>query len=262
MSDCLVLTDREGSTRIVTINRDEKRNALNEPMLYALKEAFEEIARDTDARCVIVRGAGKGFCAGIDFTFLAGLGLAGGTGPYVRAKIDEGQRIINLIADFEKPVIFALHEFCYGFGLELALTGDFRIARKGTSIGIQETSVGFVPDMGGVTRLVELVGPTRAKELIYTARVVDAEAALTMGLVSYVVPDEMERSLALADEIAKNAPLAVGIAKTLINRYGKEDNRTYMMLEALAQTTLMQTKDAGEGVAAKIERRPARFIGS
>lgn len=262
MSKSLVLTDREGSSRIVTINRDEKRNALNEAMLYALKGAFEEVAEDTDARCVIVRGAGKGFCAGIDFSFLADLGLAGGTGPYVRAKIDEGQRIINLIADFEKPVIFALHEFCFGFGLELALTGDFRIAREGTGIGIQETSVGFVPDMGGIARLVELVGPTRAKELLYTSRTVDAEVAREMGLVSYVVPDEIERALALAEEIAKNAPLAVGMAKTLINRYGRETPRTYMMLEAMAQTNLMSTKDAGEGIAAKMERRPPRFTGS
>lgn len=262
MSKSLVLTDREGSSRIVTINRDEKRNALNEAMLYALKGAFEEVAEDTDARCVIVRGAGKGFSAGIDFSFLADLGLAGGTGPYVRAKIDEGQRIINLIADFEKPVIFALHEFCFGFGLELALTGDFRIARVGTSIGIQETSVGFVPDMGGIARLVELVGPTRAKELLYTSRTVDAEIAREMGLVSYVVPDEMERALALAEEIAKNAPLAVGMAKTLINRYGREIPRTYMMLEAMAQTNLMSTKDASEGIAAKMERRPPRFTGS
>jgi len=262
MSDSPVLIDRKGSTSIVTINRDEKRNALNEALLYALKDAFSDIAGDADARCVIVRGAGKGFSAGIDFTFLADLGLAGGTGPYVRAKIDEGQRIINLIADFEKPVIFALHEFCFGFGLELALAGDFRIAREGTSIGIQETSVGFVPDMGGVTRLVELVGPTRAKELLYTSRTVDADVAREMGLVSYVVPDEMERALALADEIAKNAPLAVGMAKVLVNRYGKADPRTSMMLEALAQTTLMGTHDAGEGIAAKIERRPPRFTGS
>jgi enoyl-CoA hydratase/carnithine racemase len=116
--------------------------------------------------------------------------------------------------------------------------------------------------MGGIARLVELVGPTRAKELIYTSRIVDAEDARSMGLVSYAVPDEMERALALADEIAQNAPLAVGIAKTLINRYGTEDIRTYTMLEALAQTTLMGTKDAGEGIAAKMERRPPRFTGS
>jgi len=262
MSERLVLTEQEGFTRIVTINRDEKRNALNEAILYALKEMFCEIAEDTDTRCVIVRGAGKGFSAGIDFTFLADLGLAGGTGPFVRAKIDEGQRIINLIADFEKPVIFALHEFCFGFGLELALTGDFRIARAGTKIGIQETSVGFVPDMGGIARLVELAGPTHAKELLYTSKTVDAEIARMMGLISSVVPDEMEHALALADEIGKNAPLAVGMAKLLINRYGKEDLRTYMMLEAMAQTNLMSTKDAGEGIAAKIEKRSPRFTGS
>jgi len=262
MAESLVLTDREGSTGIVTINRDEKRNALNEAILYALKEAFCTIAEDSEIRCVIVRGAGKGFSAGIDFTFLADLGLAGGTGPYVRAKIDEGQRIINYIADFHKPVIFALHEFCFGFGLELALTGDFRIARTGTNIGIQETSVGFVPDMGGIARLVELVGPTSTKELLYTSRTVDAEIAREMGLVSAVVPDEMEHALALADEIVKNAPLAVGMAKLLINRYGREELRTYMMLEAMAQTTLMGTKDAGEGIAAKMERRPPRFTGS
>lgn len=261
MSKDIVLTERDGLNLIVTINRNEKRNAINEEIMYGLRDVFASIETDSKVRCIIVRGEGKGFSAGIDFNFLAGLGLVGGTGDFVRSKIAEAQGIVNLITDIEKPVIFAIHSFCYGMALELVLSGDFRIAREGTEFGIQEVTVGFIPDMGGIARLTRLLGPIKAKELIMTAKVIGADEAKEIQLVNDVVKDEMEGALSLASQLNKNAPLAVGLAKKLINRGQQMDTRSFLELEAIGQTTLLSTEDVKEGIAAKIERREANFKG-
>ncbi|MBN1573629.1 MAG: enoyl-CoA hydratase/isomerase family protein [Deltaproteobacteria bacterium] len=261
MSKDVVLTERDGLNLIVTINRNEKRNALNEDIIYGLRDVFESIKTDSQVRCIIVRGEGKGFSAGIDFSFLAGLGLIGGSGDLVRSKIAEAQSIINLITDIEKPVIYAIHGFCFGMALEVILSGDFRIARKGTEFGIQEVAVGFIPDVGGITRLTRLLGPVKAKELIMTAKIIDADEAKEIQLVNDVVQDEMEGALALASQLNKNAPLAVGLAKKLINRGQHMDTRSFLELEAIGQSTLMHTNDVKEGITAKLEKREAKFKG-
>lgn len=261
MSKDIILTEREGFNLIVTINRDEKRNALNEEILHGLRDVFAGIEADPKVRCIIIRGEGKGFSAGIDFNFLAGLGLVGGSGDLVRSKIREAQSIVNQITDIEKPVIFAIHNFCYGMALELVLSGDFRIAREGTEFGIQEVTVGFIPDMGGIARLTRLLGPIKAKELVMTAKVIDAEEAKSIQLVNDVVVDEMEGALALASQLNKNAPLAVGLAKKLIDRGQQMDIRSFLELEAIGQSTLLSTEDVKEGITAKLERREANFKG-
>ncbi len=261
MSKSVVLTKREGLNLIVTINRDEKRNALNAEIMYGIRDAFLSIATDPKVRCVIIRGEGKGFSSGIDFSFLAGLGLVGNSGNAVRVKIREAQEIVNLISDIEKPVIFAVHGFCYGMALELIISGDFRVAREGTQFGIQEVTVGFIPDMGGIARLTTLLGPIKAKELIMTAKVIEADEAREIQLVNEVHSDEMEGALALASQLNKNAPLAVGMAKKIIDRGQHMDVRSILELEAIGQTTLVDTEDVKEGIAAKLERREPIFKG-
>jgi enoyl-CoA hydratase len=261
MSSPVVLSEREGDICIVTINRDEKRNAISGEVYNGIKEAVLGIATDPGVRAIIVRGAGKGFSAGIDFNFLAGMGIVGGAQDYVRMKIREGQEIMNLIEDVEKPVIFALHGYCFGAALEIVLSGDFRVAKAGTRIGIQETSLGFIPDMGGIARLTALVGPSFAKELIMTAGTIDAERAAEIGLVNRVVDDATEGALALAREIGKNGPLAVGMVKKLVNRGRHLDTRTFLELEAIGQTLVCNTDDAKEGVMAKLQKRAAKFEG-
>lgn len=261
MSKEVILTEKEGKNYIITINRDEKRNAINLDVYYGLRDALLGVYSNPSIRTIIIRGAGKGFSAGIDFNFLASIGIIDGAPPFTLMKIKEGQDIFNLIEDIEKPVIFAIHNYCFGAALELVLTGDFRIAEKGTKFGIQETSVGFIPDMGGIARLTHLLGPIRAKELIMTAKTIDAQRAVEVGLVNQVVDDAMEGALALASELNRNAPLANGIVKKLINRCQHMDVRTFMEMEAIGQITVCSTDDAKEGVSAKLQRREPNFQG-
>jgi enoyl-CoA hydratase/carnithine racemase len=261
MSKDVIVTEKQEKNYIITINRDEKRNAINLDVYYGLRDALLSVYSDPSIRSIIIRGEGKGFSAGIDFNFLASIGIIDGSPPYAIMRIKEGQDIFNLIDDIEKPVIFAIHNYCFGAALELVLTGDFRIAEAGTKFGIQETAVGFIPDMGGIARLTHLLGPILAKELIMTAKKIDAEEAKEMGLVNNVVDDAMEGALALASELNKNAPLAIGIVKKLINRCQHMDIRTFMEMEAIGQITVCSTDDAKEGVAAKLQRREPNFQG-
>lgn len=261
MTSPIVICEKEGEICVLTINRDEKRNAINQDVYYGLRDGVLGVYSDPTVRAIIVRGAGKGFSAGIDFNFLASMGMIGGTQAFIRMKIREAQDILNLMEDVEKPVIFALHGYCFGAALEFALVGDFRVAQRETRIGIQETSVGFIPDMGGIARLTGLVGPSFAKELIMTAGTIDAQRALEIGLVNRVVDDATEGALALAREITRNAPLAVGLVKKLVNRGRHLDTRTFLELEAVGQTLVCSTDDAKEGVTAKLQKRQAKFEG-
>ena len=256
-----VLTEIKGKNCLITLNRPEKRNALNGDLLYGLKAAFEKIYYEKEVRSVIVRGEGPGFSAGVDFFALAGTGLNNASGPEIRGIIGEMQDIFNLIEDIEKPVIFAVHGYCYGMATELILTGDFRIAQKGTQIGIQETEVGLIPDVGGIARMTRLLGPIKAKELILTAKMVDAFDAKDIQLVNDVVDDCLEGALKLAEVLNRNAPLALGVAKKIINKGQHMDTRTIMELEAIGQTTLAGTDDAVEGLTAKMEKRKPDFKG-
>jgi enoyl-CoA hydratase/carnithine racemase len=189
------------------------------------------------------------------------MGIVGGAQDLVRMKIREGQEIANLIEDIEKPVIFALHGYCFGAALELVIAGDFRVAQAGTKIGIQETAVGFIPDMGGIARLTALVGPSFAKELIMTAETIDSARALEIGLVNRVADDATEGALALARAITKNAPIAVGLVKKLVRCGRHLDTRTFLELEAIGQTLVCNTEDAREGVMAKLQKRQGKFEG-
>jgi enoyl-CoA hydratase len=261
MSSSIVICEKEGTNCVITINRDEKRNAINQEVYHGLRDAVLGIFSDPAVRVIIVRGAGKGFSSGIDLNFLAGMGIVGGTQPFVRMKIREGQEILNLLEDVEKPVIFALHGYCFGAALELVLAGDFRVAQAGTQIGIQETALGFIPDMGGIARLTALVGPSFAKELIMTAGTIDARRALEIGLVNRVVDDATEGALALANEIGKNGPLAVGLVKKLVRCGRHVDTRTFLELESIGQTLVCNTEDAKEGIMARLQKRAAKFEG-
>jgi enoyl-CoA hydratase/carnithine racemase len=256
-----VLSAREGQNLIITLNRPEKRNALNGDLLYGIKAAFEDIYTNPEVRTIIVRGEGPVFSAGVDFAALAESPLFSNDHQATRNLIREMQEIFNYIEDIEKPVIFALHGFCFGMATEMVLAGDFRIASEGTKIGINEVAVGLIPDCGGIARLTKLIGPIKAKEMIMTAKMIDANEAKEIQLFNDVVKDEMEEALKLADMLNKNAPLAVGMAKKIINRGEHMDVRSLLELEAIGQTTLVNTEDVKEGLSAKLERREARFTG-
>ncbi len=258
----------DGEIAYLTLNRPEKRNAINNDVLHALPEVLAEVDR-REIRAIIISGEGAVFSAGIDFTSLAAdtgaQGGAGGGPDLVRFRrfVHDSQASLDAIERIEKPVIGALHGYVGGLGLELALACDARIAATGTKLGMPETRIGLVPDVGGTTRLTRTVGYARAKELIMTARMIDANEAERIGLVNRVVAEGTHIAAAeeLAREIARNAPMAVGLAKRIIDIGQSVDKSTFMDLESLAQSSLFQTEDFREGAAALVQRRDPKFKG-
>ena len=258
----LVTSRREDSLLYVGLNRPEKRNAIHRELLLALSEAVTAAERDRDVRAVIVYGEGPVFSAGVDFGMLAGDLQGEATLPF-RTLVGEMQAALSRLEAVEKPVIGALHRYVPGLGLELALACDLRVATADCELGLPEVRVGLVPDVGGTTRLVRTVGYARAKELIMTGRMIRADEALAIGLVNQVVPPggHLAAAARLAQEIAANAPLAVGLAKRLIDVGAGVDKQTFLHLEALAQSILLDSEDAREGARALAERRAPRFTG-
>jgi enoyl-CoA hydratase/carnithine racemase len=264
MAEPVVVTRREGALLYITLNRAEKRNAINHEVLEGLAAAGREAERDTDARAVILNGEGAVFSAGVDFMTLAPRDTGGPGAPLpFRAFVAECQATMSRFESLEKPVICAIHRYAGGLGLELALACDFRVATRDTELGLPEVRVGLIPDVGGTTRLTRTVGYAKAKELIMTGRMISAEAALAIGLVNEVVApgEHVAAAERLAREIMHNAPLAVGLAKKIIDRGHGHDKATFMELEALAQSVLVRTEDFREGARALAERRPPSFKG-
>lgn len=264
--ESLVLTRREGAFLYVTLNREAKRNALTLAMTEQIAEAIASADSMPEVRAVIVHAAGPTFSAGIDLMDLMAQRAAAGElhlGRFLRRMAARLQEALNRIEATEVPVIGALHGKVIGMGLELALAFDLRVAAPGTRLSIPEARLGLVADVGGTTRLSRLVGPARAKDLLMTAREIDAEEALTWGLVNRIAESEdpLPHARALAEEIAKNAPLAVGMAKLIIDQGDGLDKAAQLAMERWAQSQLILTEDVTEAMAAFLEKRPPEFKG-
>jgi enoyl-CoA hydratase/carnithine racemase len=189
--------------------------------------------------------------------------VAGGERVPFRAQVGDMQALVTRLEAVEKPVIAAMHRYVPGLALEIALACDFRIATDDCQLGLPEVKLGLVPDVGGTTRLVRIVGYAKAKELILTGRMIAADEALRIGLLTEVAPagTHVEAATRLGEEIAQNAPLAVGLAKRLIDLGATSDKHTFQAMELLAQSILVPTDDAREGAQALAERRAPRFTG-
>jgi len=174
---------------------------------------------------------------------------------------DDYQRVLTRLERLEVPTIALLHGYCLGLAMELALACDIRIATEGSMLGLLETKLGIIPDVGGTTRLVRLVGPARAKELIFTGRQIGAIQAEHWGIVNSVVAagDLLAKGEELATEISQAAPLAVGMAKRVID--GLSDIDRGLILEGWAQSQLFNTEDFMEGAQSFLERRQPQFKG-
>jgi len=257
-----VTSRTDGAVALVAFNRPEKRNAISRDVLRALVDAVSDAERNRDVRAIVLHGEGRVFSAGVDFTMLAG-DVGGGERIPFRSQVGEMQALVTRLEAVEKPVIAAMHRYVPGLALEVALACDFRIATADCELGLPEVRVGLVPDVGGTTRLVRTVGYAKAKELIMTGRMIPAAEALRIGLVTEVVPDgtHLDAGRRLAAEIGANAPLAVGLAKRLVDLGVHTDKHTFQAMELLAQSILLPTSDAREGAAALAERRPPRFTG-
>jgi enoyl-CoA hydratase/carnithine racemase len=230
----LVRTQDRGPVRHVVLNRPEKRNAFHGELVLALGEALRGAADDGEVRCVVLRGEGPVFSAGMDVGALAELGR---TPERLRAFRRACITAWNLAEEMPKPVVCQVHGACLGGAMELALACDLRVLSEDAVMGLPETRLGLVPDVGGSSRLPQVVGLGRAKELVMTARTVGAEEAFQMGLANRVAPIERLDAVTteLVDELLACSPLAVGLAKRLLDVSARPALSTTLELEVAAQ---------------------------
>jgi methylglutaconyl-CoA hydratase len=244
---------------VVTLNRPEAANALSLQLLQKLNETLREIQFDRSVRVVVITGAGtRSFCSGADLKERAGMDPV-----QVRKTVSLIRETINAVERLPQPVIAAINGVAFGGGTELALACDIRIAADTAKLGLTETSLAIIPGAGGTQRLPRLIGLGKAKELIFTARRIDAEEALNIGLVEHVVPADqlMDRVKEIAREIAKNGPIAVTQAKFAINKGFDVDLQTGLEIERAAYEVTIPTKDRLEGLQAFKEKRPPVYTG-
>jgi len=259
MTNTTLLFSLEGPVATITLNRPEKLNAMDPPMLTQLEQVCQDLERDTTVRVVLLTGAGtRAFSAGADITAWSSLQPLEMWRWWVR----NGHRAFERVARLPQPVIAVLNGVAFGGGFELALAADLRIAAEHTQLAMPEAGIGTVAGWGGTQRLPALIGPARAKEMLFTGRRVDAATAERWGLVNAVEPGSnvMGYAINLAQEIAARAPLSVQMTKQLVDS-AQGDAQT-MTLEALAGALASSTEDGHEGVAAFRERRQPRFTGS
>lgn len=266
MSDSHITTRVEDTLYYVTLDRAEKRNAITTDMMFDLENAFQDVDNYPAVRAVIVSGEGPLFSAGIDLMNLAQTKSdQNGANPsrWLRRFADRLQYVMHVIESTEVPVIGALHGRVMGLGLELALAFDLRVATESCRFSFPEARMGLVADVGGTTRIARTCGPSRAKDMLMTAREVPADEALRWGLVDRVVPDgtHIDAAKDLAAQIAKNAPLAVGLSKLIVDQGDGLDKQTQMAIERLAQSQLITTEDNVEAVTSFFEKRDPAFKG-
>ena len=254
-----LLTERRGTTLLVTVNRPEALNAVNGLMMTEFGRLFaEDVPQREGLRGVIIAGAGeKSFVAGADIKEFLAL-----TGNQGREMSEKGQKIFESIERCSVPVVAAVQGYALGAGCELAMACHLRVAGARARFGQPEVNLGLVPGYGGTQRLVALVGRTKAMELLLTAAMVDAEEALRIGLVNRVVPrgEEVAAAQALLDVIAEKAPVAVAGVIESVNAFDEHTLDGYAA-EVHNFGKCANTEDFREGAAAFVEKRAAVFRG-
>lgn len=247
MSETLVRVQRSGPVGHVILNRPDRRNALNGPLMRAFAAALDELRDDKEIRVLIVRGEGGVFSSGIDHELLMEVFGKSQHAPFRHLHRDL-QAQIDRLEHMERPVIAMMSRYCVGMALELALAADFRIATEDCVMGLPEVAFGIIPDVGGTTRLVRTAGPQRAREMIISGRLVTARRARADGIVTEVHADEaaaLAAAEALAAHLARFPPAALGMAKTLVQRSADVDTQTSYRLEGWAQSILLREPDVG-----------------
>jgi enoyl-CoA hydratase/carnithine racemase len=256
----LVETWDGGGVRHIVLLRAEKRNALNEELIRALGAAVEEAAVDDSVRVVVLRGDGPMFSSGMDLNDLRELSEnPSGLRRYRRPILQWW----NLLEEMPKPTICQIHGAALGGAFELALACDFRTMAEDAVAGIMEVRVGLLPDLGGCSRLPALVGVGNAKELIMTGKVIDGREAHRIGLANRIAPvDELDEATeAFATELLACAPMAVGLAKRVMDSAAKPALSATLEQEVTAQELLAGSEDFAEGARAFFEKRDPVFSG-
>lgn len=258
--EIVVRVERDGHVAVVTLSRPDAINAINNAMRRQFPAALQALEADEQVRCVLLAGDGpRGFCAGADIKEFA----ASETSLQARRRLLQGS-FSDALERFSKPVVAALHGFCLGGGLELALACDIRIAAADTTFGLPEVNLGLIPGGGGTQRLPRIVGLGRALDLLLTADRIDSQEALRIGLVSRVVAagaDLRSEAMQVAQRIAAKPPAATAAAKEAARVGSTLDLPAGMRLEKDLFALLLATEDKLEAAAAFREKRAPRFAG-
>ncbi len=254
----LVLSEKRGATTLLTINRPDKRNALNGQVRCALLGALDAAARETSVRVIVITGAGdKAFVAGADIAEFEG------RTPVDQFRVMKQPSIYDALERLSKPVVAAINGFCLGGGMELALACDIRIASATAKFGQPEVNLGMIPGGGGTQRLPRVVGLGAAMRLILTGDLIDATEAHRLGLVEEVTApgDLMARANAIADTIAARSPVAVAAAKEATRAALSLPLGEGLKLETALFQLCFASEDKAEGVRAFMEKRTPSFPG-
>ena len=255
-----LVLDRAGSIATITLNRPEARNALDMVMRRELVAALDEIESDPSARVVVLTGAGGHFCSGGDVKTMRDKRLTAAEG---RARVELLNRMVLRLVEFPRPTLAMVDGYAVGAGSNLALCCDLIVASDRAKFGELFWKIGLVPDGGGTWLLPRVVGLARAKELIFTADIIDAAEAGRIGLVNRVVPvaDLEKTTRALAEKIAAGPPGVLRMAKHMVNRAATSDLAAALDLEAFSQGMAIAGDDHQEGLAAFFDKRPPKFTG-
>lgn len=261
MADGELIPRRDGSVGWLTFSNPARYNAMTFAMWRGVPEAIAGLAADPTIRVVVLRGAGeKTFVSGADISEFAAKRAAGDAQAAYNATTDAATAAIQACP---KPTLAMLRGFCIGGGLGLALSCDLRVAAQGTRFAIPAAKLGLGYRYGGIRRLVDVVGPSRAKDIFYSARHFDADEALAMGLVNRVVARYAleEEVRAYCAGLAANAPLTIAAAKLAIDAATTEPNADTLATIDRAVDACFASEDYREGPAAFVEKRPPRFVG-
>lgn len=266
----LVQVENGGGVAVVTLNRPEKHNALNAEMMVRLAEAWDQISQDASVRVVLLTGAGeRAFCAGADLGSLAPL-ATGAKAPetaFEQRWVEEHQSLVDRAllrnTDFLKPVVAAVNGLAVAAGFELMLGADIRVASTASTFQLSEVRRGLIPSGGSLARLPRQIGWANAMEIILAATSIEADRALSMGLINRVVAaaDVPATARAFCDRIAEGAPLALSKAKEAVVRSSGCDLAQAFQIEQACQAVVMASEDAREGPRAFMERRRPCFWG-
>lgn len=248
---------------IITFNRPERMNTITMPMLTALSDTLLAADADPAVRVIVITGAGRAWCAGLDISAASsGDGIGSESSNGLNGEFDLRSAPPVVLHKIDTPTIAALNGGAAGYGLDLALGCDLRVATASAKLSAAYTARGLVPESGGTWLLPRIVGWSKAAELLFTARTLTAPEALDLGLVSQVTDDDvMDIAMDLARQVAANAPLAIRASKRLMRHAMTEGLEDHVQRQYLALLPLFRSKDFREGLAAFLERRPADFQG-
>lgn len=250
----------------VRLNRPDKMNALDDAMFDALRRTGDALKARREVRAVVLSGAGRSFCAGLDTANFAKMASGERNGARLvqgersAAGANPSQHAVLVWRELPMPVIAAVHGVAYGGGFQLALGADIRFITADARLAVMEINWGLVPDMAGMALLRRLVRDDVARELVYTGRVFDGAEAFQLGLATRVCTDPLQDALALARQIAERSPKAVRAAKRLLDLSADADARQILLAESQEQAALIGSPEQAEAVAARLQKRAGRFV--